>query len=86
MPKTKSSKGRKMTIGYWNKLSEGSRKRALQYCFPTLPVTVDMLLHEKPTAKEVKERGEYWWFVFSKVRIPNGTDFYKTQVGNTYLP
>ena len=83
-----ASKTKKMTIKYWVSLSEGSRKRALQHCFPTLPYTVEMLLDEKP--KNVKDRGEYWWYVFSRVRIPDDSRVYKTVIDNgrhkTYLP
>ena len=76
---------RKLTIKYWNSLSEGSRKRALQFCDPTLPATVDMLLNEKP-----KKDNPWWKMVFAKVRIPepdaNGYRHYKTIVNNTWIP
>ena len=76
---------RKLTIKYWNSLSEGSRKRALQFCYPTLPATVDMLLNEKP-----KKDNHWWKMVFAKVHIPepdvNGYRHYKTVVNNTYIP
>lgn len=78
------AKTKKMTVKYWSSLSDGSKKRALQYCFPTLPCTVDMLLSEKP--KNVNDKGEYWWYVFKKVRIPDDSRFYKTVVNRTYLP
>lgn len=82
------ARSKKMTIKYWNSLSRGSRERALKYCFPTLPFTVEMLLDEKP--RNVKDRGEYWWYVFSKVRIPDDNSAYKTVIDNgsrmTYLP
>ena len=48
-------KTKKMTIKYWNTLSEGSRKRALQYCFPIHPATVEMLLDDKP------RKDDAWW-------------------------
>ena len=74
-----------MTIKYWNSLEEGSRKRALQFCYPTLPATVDMLLNDKP------RKDDPWWKrVFDKVRIPepdsNGHQYYKTVVDHTYIP
>ena len=72
---------RKLTIKYWNSLEEGSRKRALQHCFPTLPATVDMLLNDKPNKID-----SWWRYVFDKVRIPNGDSYYKTVVNNTYIP
>ena len=72
---------RKLTIKYWNSLSEGSRKRALQFCYPTLPATVDMLLNEKP-----KKDNPWWKKIFDMVRIPNGDSYYKTAVNNTYIP
>ena len=76
---------RKMTIKYWNSLEEGSRKRALQFCYPTLPATVEMLLNDKP------RKDDPWWKrVFDKVRIPeadaNGRQYYKTVVDHTYIP
>jgi hypothetical protein len=74
-----------MTIKYWNSLEEGSRKRALQFCYPTLPATVEMLLNDKP------RKDDPWWKrVFDKVRIPeadaNGRQYYKTVVDHTYIP
>ena len=74
-------KTKKMTIKYWNTLSVGSRERALQFCYPTLPAAVDMLLNEKP-----KKDNPWWKRVFDKVRIPNGDSYYKTVVDHTYIP
>jgi hypothetical protein len=78
-------KTKKMTIKYWNSLEVGSKRRALQFCYPTLPATVDMLLNEKP-----KKDNHWWKMVFAKVRIPepdvNGCRHYKTVVNNTYIP
>ena len=76
---------RKLTIKYWNSLSEGSRKRALMYCFPINSEIADMLLGDKP------QKDNPWWkMVFAKVRIPepdaNGYRHYKTVVNNTYIP
>ena len=70
-----------MTIKYWNSLEEGSRKRVLLHCFPTLPEVADMLLNEKP-----KKNNPWWKYVFNKVRIPNKDSYYKTVVNNTYIP
>ena len=72
---------KKMTIKYWNSLEEGSRKRALQFCYPTLPATVDMLLSEKP-----KKDNPWWKRVFDKVRIPDKDSVYKTVIDHTYIP
>ena len=72
---------RKLTIKYWKSLSEGSRKRALQFCYPTLPATVDMLLNEKP-----KKDSPWWKRVFNMVRIPDEDSYYKTVVNHTYIP
>ena len=77
-----STKTKKMTIAYWNGLSQGSKKRALQYVFPILPATVEMLLNEKPT--KVNDRGSLWWIVFREVRIPCDC-WYKTVVHKTFL-
>ena len=74
-------KTKKMTIKYWNTLSVGSRKRALQFCYPTLPAAVDMLLNEKPNKTD-----SWWKYIFDKVRIPNGDSYYKTVVDHTYIP
>jgi hypothetical protein len=80
-----ASKSKKMTIKYWNSLSEGSRKRALQYCYPIHPAIVDMMLGEKPTTEEIKNG--WWSIVFRKVRIPDDNRAYKTVIDNrTYLP
>ena len=78
-------KTRNLTIKYWNSLEKGSRKRALQFCYPTLPATVEMLLNDKP------RKDDPWWKrVFDKVRIPeadaNGRQYYKTVVDHTYIP
>ena len=74
-------KTKKMTLRYWNSLSEGSKKRALTYCFPIHPSTVEMLLNEKPDPND----GTWWAYVWKKVRIPVGMGSYKTCVNNTYL-
>ena len=74
-------KTKKMTIKYWNSLEVGSKRRALQFCFPTLPATVDMLLSEKP-----KNDNPWWKRVFDKVRIPDKDSVYKTVVDRTYIP
>ena len=78
-------KTKKMTIKYWKSLEKGSQKRALQFCYPTLPATVEMLLNDKP------RKDDPWWKrVFDKVRIPeadaNGRQYYKTVVDHTYIP
>ena len=52
-------KTKKMTIKYWNSLEKGSRKRALQFCYPTLPATVDMLLNDKPRKTDYHRRRLY---------------------------
>ncbi len=75
-----AQKTKKMTLKYWNSLSDGSKKRALQYCFPIHPATVEMLVDEKPNLKS-----GLWKIVFTKVRIPSPESFYKTVVNKTYL-
>ena len=42
---------RKMTLKYWNSLSNGSKERALHHVFPTMKFTVEMLLDEQPNLK-----------------------------------
>ena len=79
-------KTKKMTINYWDSLSEGSKRRALTYCFPLHKATVDMLMNDKPTPKK-----DVWWrLVWSMVRIPEadakGYRHYKTVVHKTYIP
>ena len=76
---------KKMTLKYWDSLSEGSKRRALTCVFPLHKSIVDMLLDDKPKPKE------FWWgLVWRKVRIPeadsNGYRHYKTVVNNTYIP
>ena len=75
-----AQKTKKMTLKYWNSLSDGSKKRALQYCFPIHPAIVEMLMNEKPNLKS-----DWWKMVFKKVRIPAPGSYYKTVVNNTYL-
>lgn len=77
----KHNMNKKLTIKYWNSLSEDSRRRALQHCFPTMKPVVEMLLAEKP------EKDKRWWkIVFEKVRIPETDGLYKTVVNGTHLP
>lgn len=72
---------KKLTIKYLNSLSEDSRRRALQHCFPTMKPVVEMLLAEKP------EKDQRWWkIVFEKVRIPETGGLYRTVVNGTCLP
>lgn len=81
------AKTSKMTLKYWESLSEGSKKRALTYVFPLHKATVEMLLNDyKPDP-----RNDAWWrLVWKKVRIPeadaNGYRHYKTVVNRTYIP
>ena len=77
---TTMAKTKKMTLKYWNSLSAGSKKRALQYCFPIHPAIVEMLMNEKTDLKS-----DWWQMVFKKVRIPAPGSYYKTVVNNTYL-
>ncbi len=75
-----AQKTKKMTLKYWNSLSDGAKKRALTYVFPLHKAIVEMLLNEKPDLKS-----EWWQMVFKKVRIPGPGSYYKTVVNNTYL-
>ena len=76
-----AQKTKKMTLKYWAALSESSKKRALQYCFPIHPAIVEMLMNEKPNLK----KSDWWQIVFRKIRIPAPGSYYKTVVNNTYL-
>ena len=80
------SKTSKMTLKYWNSLSEGSKRRALTYVFPLHKACVDMLMDDKPNPKE-----DPWWkIVWKKVRMPQAAEkgyrHYKTVVNHTYIP
>ena len=75
-----AQKTKKMTIKYWNSLSDGAQKRALTYVFPLHKAIVEMLMNEKPDLKS-----DWWQLVFKKVRIPAPGSYYKTVVNNTYL-
>ena len=72
-----AQKTKKMTLKYWNSLSDSSKKRALQYCFPIHKAIVEMLMNEKPDLKS-----GWWQMVFKKVRIPGPGSYYKTVVNN----
>ena len=76
-----AQKTKKMTIKYWNSLSDGAKKRALTYVFPLHKAIVEMLMNEKPDPKN----SDWWKMVFEKVRIPAPGSYYKTVVNNTYL-
>ena len=77
---------KKMTLKYWDSLSEGSKRRALTYVFPLHKATVDMLMNDEPNPKD----DPWWGLVWRKVRIPeadsNGYRHYKTVVNDTYIP
>ena len=75
-----ATKTKKMTIKYWNSLSENSRWRALKHVFPLMPATIEMMALEKPDLNN-----GLWKTVFKAVRIPGPGSFYKTVVNNTYL-
>ena len=77
------SKTKKMTLHYWNSLSEGSKRRALTCVFPLHKAVVDMLIDDQPKPKD-----DPWWkMVWSKVRIPEAdAGGYKTVVNRTYIP
>jgi hypothetical protein len=80
------AKTSKMTLKYWDSLSEGSKRRALTCVFPLHKATVDMLMNDKPNPKD-----DAWWgLVWRKVRIPEaderGYRHYKTVVNRTYIP
>lgn len=80
------SKTTKMTLKYWQSLSEGSKRRALTCVFPLHKSIVDMLIDDKPKPKE-----DPWWkMVWREVRVPEtdekGYRCYKTVVNRTYIP
>lgn len=69
-------KTKKMTLTYWKGLSEGTKKRALTYVFPTQPACVNMLLNEKPNVKQ-----SHWWqMVWKTVSIPTDQSHYKVVI------
>lgn len=45
------SKTTKMTLKYWQSLSEDSKRRALTCVFPLHKAIVDMLIDDKPKAE-----------------------------------
>lgn len=74
-------KTKKMTISYWNALSQDSKKRALTYVFPIHPECVKMLLKQKP-----KVNNPWWQMVWDKVRIPEDNSHYKVVINKeTYI-
>lgn len=80
------AKTKKMTLKYWDGLSEGSKRRALTCVFPLHKATVDMLMNDKPNPKD----NAWWKIVWTKVRIPqadaSGYRHYKTVVNKTFIP
>ena len=62
------AKTKKMTLKYWNSLSEGSKKRALTYCFPLHKATVD-----SPTRKMMLGGGLFGERCESPKQMPKGT-------------
>ena len=72
---------KKLTNKYWNTLSEGSKKRALTACFPNNPVTVQMMVKEKPNMKS-----GIWKLAFDMIRVPDADSHYKTVVNKVYYP
>lgn len=69
---------KKMTIKYWNSLSEGSRERALRAVYPNNPSVVKMMASEKPDLKHAK-----WKLAFSMIGVSDSKG-YKTCVNRTY--
>lgn len=72
---------KKMTLKYWGKLEEGSKRRALTHVFPGNDPLVQILLSEKPNKDNT-----LWQIVFKEVRIPENGSHYKTVVHKTYIP
>ena len=72
---------KKLTIKYWNTLSQSSKERALTACYPNNKGLVNMMLEESPNPKNV-----FWKRVFDIVRIPNPGSYYKTFINQVYYP
>lgn len=70
-----------MTLKYWEKLDDGSKRRALAHVFPINNPIVQILMNEKPDKKKT-----LWKLVFQEVRIPEDNSHYKTVVHSTYIP
>lgn len=73
-------KTKRMTMKYWNSLSESSKERALKSCFPIHDAVVKMLMNDKPNLKE-----PWWLIVFKKVKVPADTSHYKTVMNGWYM-
>lgn len=71
---------KKVSIKYWNTLSKGSKERALTACFPNNPVTVKMMVEEKPDLKS-----GIWKLAFSMIKVPDD-GHYKTCINRVYYP
>lgn len=71
---------KKMTIKYWNTLSEDSKYRALCFVFGPNKFSAEMYSKEKPNLKD-----GMWQLIFRKIRQTDG-GYYKTCVGNCYIP
>ena len=69
---------KKISIKYWNTLSQGSKKRALRACYPNDDAIVRMMLEQKPDLKDF-----FWKRAFSMIKIPD-IDYYKTCVNRVY--
>lgn len=75
---TTTSKPKKLTIKYWNTLSEATKRRAILCVFPIQVGLADMLIDEKPNLKN-----PWWQMIFAKIKIPT-IGHYKFICNQTY--
>lgn len=73
---------KKITMKYWDSLSEDSRYRALRKVFSNFPDSVN-----RDYAKEKAKDLDWTWKIIQRhVKQPVGESFYKTIIDNTWIP
>lgn len=74
---------KKLTMRYWDSLSDDSRFRALRKVFSNFPDNVNRD-YAQDKAKELDDW--IWKILVRHVKQPLGNTFYKTYIDRTFIP
>lgn len=74
---------KKLTMRYWDSLSDDSRFRALRKVFSNFPDNVNRD-YAQDKAKELDDW--IWKILVRHVKQPIGNTFYKTYIDRTFIP
>ena len=74
---------KKLTMRYWDSLSDDSRFRALRKVFSNFPDNVN----RDYAQDKAKELDDWMWKILVRhVKQPLGNTFYKTYIDRTFIP